>query len=606
MGKVWNNFKILLIPPNKGDIRVRCDVACCSDDSCSIECGDGKDKCNPDTDFCENQETVASSEITEPSTWQKMVHYLPHQWKIFKKKEKKKIEAIKKLEEFEMDNDFSSPLDTFIGWAVDVTASVYMLWLVIAILIAWIIWGIVSGGSDVWQIAMQDGQSIQTYVWDTFLMRQQLDDNEKFLILAGKLKSRVETIKRLIRKLQDEHPDFEVADKIEEIFDLTNHEARSVQFKKKGWFDKCSEMVSKYLGNLYAVIIYWIGIFIWIGCGKIENNNGTAEAPLMQTFSNNWQMYINTAVAIELLFTSVFLEHVRASSNEYIMEQIKVFNKLDYDLEALARQITMDNEENLLITVKRCPRDKIQRWISVYANIIGNGLGLIISTGVFIAWFCIGHPMDWNDNWWLVIGTYTGLVGFIDGFVLREVFFSLTTYEHDQFYDLFEESQGIIDQCGISNELKRYKPKITLDTKISLWINDLCSSKWSVIVSVVIVIGLIIMACAMMWSETAQLVCNTPTMIIEGFFLLILIQAHNWADAERSNMIGELVKSRMLVYNYFDACFNQYYNGDEKMLKTVEFDECSHIESVSRHSDSCEDDIEEDVISEIIDHNTLT
>jgi hypothetical protein len=59
----------------------------------------------------------------------------------------------------------------------------------------------------------------------------------------------------------------------------------------------------------------------------------------------------------------------------------------------------------------------------------------------------------------------------------------------------------------------------------------------------------------MVWSETAQLICLSPTMIIEGFFLLILIQAHNWADDERSNMVGELTKSRLYIHNYVDACF---------------------------------------------------
>lgn len=577
---------------------MRCDVAFCPG-TCTKESKTGKDESSLENECCDTRE------IEHLTIWQKTLHFLPHNWTIFRKKEIKKIENIKKLEEFEIDNDGVSPLDTFIGWVVDITATLEFLIFIIAILIAWIVWGAATGAPDVWQIAMQDGQSIQTYIWDTFLMRQQLDDNERFLILSGKLKSRVETVKRLLDKVQIEHPDFNIQDKLDEIQNLDNHEGKKVHLKEKVWFDKVSEFVSKSLGNLYAVIIYWIGIFVWIGCGKIPNNNGTQDDPLMQTFSNNWQMYINTAVAIELLFTSVFLEHVRAQSNVYIMEQVKMFNRLDYELEALARQITGDMEENQLITIKRCPRDRIQTWISFYANIIGNGLGLIITTCVFIAWFCIGNTMHWDDNWWLVIGTYTGLIGFIDGFVLREVFFSLTSYEKEKFNELFEESQGIIDQCGIPYELQEYKPKKTLDVKVSLWINDVCSSKWSVVLSVWIVIGLIIMACAMLWSETAQLICNTPTMIIEGFFLLILIQAHNWVDEDRINTLNQLVTSRMLIYNYFGVCFHEYLDGVAK--KPIDFKECSEIQEDNSNSDSCEDEINlpDDVISEIIDYNTI-
>ena len=44
--------------------------------------------------------------------------------------------------------------------------------------------------------------------------------------------------------------------------------------------------------------------------------------------------------------------------------------------------------------------------------------------------------------------------------------------------------------------------------------------------SVGVVILLLVSASAMGWSETAQLLCNTPTMIIEGGMLLVLMMAH--------------------------------------------------------------------------------
>jgi low-affinity ferrous iron transport protein len=545
--------KVILVPPNKGDIKVRCKITTLpSSEYLNIDTKDNDEKYT-------NETIIPTS--TEKSASKNILTYISHNLSLLFNRKKDKfqneINAIEKLEEYETDNDYASPLDTFIGLAVDITGSGYMMVLVILILIAWIIWGALAGAPDNWQIVMQDGQSIQTYVWDTFLMRQQLDDNEKFLILFAKLKSRLGTHKRLILKLQTKYPEINFISRMEEIKNLENHEFRHVKFNKKKTFDKISEIASSILGNLYTVIIYWIGVFIWIGCGSIPLNNGTKDEPLLQKFSNNWQMYINTAVAIELLFTSVFLEHVRFKSNEFISKQIDVFNHLDRDLECIERQFCNDLQDNELIVIKRCPRDKIQKGISFYSNVIGNGLGLIISTCVFITWFGIGNVMHWSSNWWLVIGTYTGLVGFIDGFVLREVFFSLTNYEHDFFYEIFDDSQKLLDICDIPIEMKKYEAKITFDVKISLWINKVCSNKWSVIWSCGVVLGLIIMACALLWSETAQLICNTPTMIIEGFFLLILIQAHNWADAERSWLINELIKSRMLVYNYVDVCYGE-------------------------------------------------
>ncbi|GME88696.1 unnamed protein product [Ambrosiozyma monospora] len=53
-----------------------------------------------------------------------------------------------------------------------------------------------------------------------------------------------------------------------------------------------------------------------------------------------------------------------------------------------------------------------------------------------------------------------------------------------------------------------------------------------------------------MWSETAQLVCNTPTMIIEGFFLLILLQCHGYTDEKRRYAIVQMKNSREVLRSY--------------------------------------------------------
>ena len=571
-------MKVILVPPKKGDIIVRCNLA---RDEPTCHTMDIEEKVTQTPGSVDSTEDSKLTLLSRLRIWMKPVAQ--------KQNDVEKMETIDKTEEFESENDYTSPLDDFIGYAVDVTGSVYMLIFVILILVAWVLWGALTGASDVWQISMQDGQSIQTYIWDTFLMRQQLDDNENFLVLSGKLKSRLESHKRLVKKLQAEFPErAQMTPELEQrVRSLEKFKEKLItQAEKATLFDRISETCSNCLGNLYSVVIYWTGIFIWVGCGNLPNNNGSKEHPQMEKWSNNWQMYINTAVAIELLFTSVFLEHVRARSNKVIMMKVDIFNQMDIELERLERCTCQDYQENEIVIVKRCPRNSVQSMISFYAHVIGNGLGLIISTCVFIVWFAIGDLMNWSANWWLVIGTYTGLIGFIDGFVLREVFFSLTQHEHKEFYTLFEESQELVDMIKLPLTLKRYEPQINFDVKVSIWINNICSSQWSVITAVVVVLGLIIMASAMVWSETAQLICNTPTMIIEGFFLLILIQAHNWADDERSNMVSELTKSRLYIHNYVDACF---CNMGEK---NSEGDEDGDGDSDSDNSDG-ESDIDE-------------
>ena len=46
-----------------------------------------------------------------------------------------------------------------------------------------------------------------------------------------------------------------------------------------------------------------------------------------------------------------------------------------------------------------------------YANFIGSIGGIVLSIVLLAVWLVIGSVMGYsNDNWWLIIGTYTGLV----------------------------------------------------------------------------------------------------------------------------------------------------------------------------------------------------
>ena len=72
----------------------------------------------------------------------------------------------------------------------------------------------------------------------------------------------------------------------------------------------------------------------------------------------------------------------------------------------------------------------------------------------------------------------------------------------------------------------------------------ICAHPIAVIASVVVVVALIAVATGLRWSETGQLLCNSPTMIVEGFLLLVLFQAHNLVVVERRREVGECLGRR--------------------------------------------------------------
>lgn len=466
---------------------------------------------------------------------------------------------IKTLDKYELDdNEYEahlSPLDKSIKLFVKITSSIYGFALACIILVVWIIIGAIYKAPDNWQIVMQDGQSIQSYIWDTLLMRQQLDDNNSFLVLYGRLKSRSTTHKRILENI---HKDGFVLDVDEKYKDIEN----MTKLKSEDYFSKFSTAAGHVLGSLPAVIIYWAGVFVWVGCGALYYPSGneppftgdhTGSNPKYSRFTDSWQMYINTSVAVVIMVTSILLGNVRLRSDRFVCAQIEQINVLDCKLESLGRNLTNDIIENELVEVPPCERRGFKKVISFYADIIGNGVGMLFSIAVFAAWIGIGHVMEWNSNWWLIIGTYTGLMGYIDGFVLREVYQSITEYEEKKFAELVADSQALLDISGINYQLKKPVLNQTLGYKISHFNNMVCSNQWSVIASIITVIALICIASGLKWSVTGQLICNTPTMIIEGFCLMILIQAHGWADYKRRFVVKQLAISRELLLKYYQS-----------------------------------------------------
>lgn len=128
-------------------------------------------------------------------------------------------------------------------------------------------------------------------------------------------------------------------------------------------------------------------------------------------------MYINTAVAVVLFVTSVILENVRWRNDQFVCLQIEEINTLDCKLEPMGRYLINDQQENEVVEFPACERRGIRKYTSYYVEIIGTGIGLVITNGVFCAWLGVGHIMGRNSNWWLIIGTYTGLMRYIKGFV---------------------------------------------------------------------------------------------------------------------------------------------------------------------------------------------
>ncbi|GAN09411.1 iron/zinc ion transporter [Mucor ambiguus] len=416
------------------------------------------------------------------------------------------------------------------------------------LLVAWAIVGGVLGAPEIWQIVMQDASSIQCYVSDSLLMRQQQNYTYKLLTIISQLRSRVGTVDRILRSTQahqgmnaQQPSDMAIKDDVGD----------AVKMPSENLFDRVCNFASMAVGSMASLAIYWGGILAWIGVGHSLE------------FSDLWQLYINTGVAVELTFTSMFLQNTRRRHMEYLEKCLKRIMETDVELELLLREQTDDNEPNPMVCIDPPQVSRAIRAIDYYGDVIGTGIGAFISVCVFITWIGIGNMMEYSSDWWLVIGTYTGLVGFVDGFVLRNVYFRQDEMLDKQFDILFDNDARLYQFLNIPLPTKPFEEDRSVITRISNWMGRVCAMPIAVLFSLVVILALIAVASAMKWNQTGQLLCNTPTMIIEGFLLIVLIQAHNMSNIKRRVQLHDILIRRLQLLEFAKINTNVYHVNEK-------------------------------------------
>ena len=146
---------------------------------------------------------------------------------------------------------------------------------------------------------------------------------------------------------------------------------------------------------------------------------------------------------------------------------------------------------------------------------------------------------------WLLIGTYAGLVGLNDGFVLRNVQAEVRDYETAQFESVTMLDEEVFAAVQIPLPPTITLPAPTISDKVSLMVGHLTAHAITVLIGVLVIVGLIVGASALNWSTTGQLLCNVPPSIVETFFMIVLITGHSLADAERRVQLRNLYQRRL-------------------------------------------------------------
>lgn len=116
--------------------------------------------------------------------------------------------------------------------------------------------------------------------------------------------------------------------------------------------------------------------------------------------------------------------------------------------------------------------------------------------------------------------------------IRRNVYFRGASLVDAEFHVLVEEDAALCELLGTQLSPKMATAHISsLQDRIGNKVGDWCSRSGAVLGSCLVIVAVLAIATGMSWSETGQLICNTPTMIVEGF--LLLIQAHKVTHRQR-------------------------------------------------------------------------
>jgi len=376
-------------------------------------------------------------------------------------------------------------LDKVVAWSGSEPVFLFIL----AALLAWAFAGIKLHTDENWQVAISDVQAIVSYIFDSLLMRQQLNAHEEALVAVAQLRSRATSHRRMLGLLLEQQP-------------VKRHEGEQTKTQpeppfqlslpEESRFGRFVTRASVLLGHIGFICVYWISIILWLGFGP---SNG---------WSNEWQLYINSATSALMVFVFSFLANIRERHSEHARVCLEATFRVDSHLERKLRSITGDKLPNIEVIIEPPKVNWLQRAIYYYSDLVGTLVGIAILFVVITVWLAIGPLLHFDSNWWLLIGTYAGLIGLNDGFVLRNVQAHLKDFETLQYEQLNEEGRDIFFWIQVPF-IKQESTKPSLSSKVSLTIGRVCAHEMTVLAGVLLIFALIAGSSALRWDVTGRL-----------------------------------------------------------------------------------------------------
>lgn len=445
-------------------------------------------------------------------------------------------------------------VDRWLDVVVRVAGSAPVFLVIVGGLLTWALLGIPFGNNDIWVAAISDVQAILCYVFDSFLMRQLLREYSELTAAFVEIKSRNSSHQRMLAQVKARLG----PEKTRRVAALCEEEPlRPLDQGQKAQspFAKVIIVVAQMFGHLTTVVLYWVCIFIWLGFG---HHCG---------WSTRWQLYINDATSALMILVFAFLACLRECYADYTNTCIDAIFRLDCSLEKTLRHLTQDDLANATEVIVPPKESFLQVLVFYYADVVGTLAGIVILVIVVITWAALGPVFAYNNTWWLLIGTYAGLVGLFDSFVLRNVQAKVHGYIGGQAHSVEEGDTAIFSEVSVPTPAVETVGEQSLSRRISRRMDKISSHLMMVVAGFLVTIGCLTASSAMHWTLTGQLISNVPPSVIETFFMLILITGQNDAEAEARVDLTNIYNRRQRLLSFVK--YTQSVYGEEMNVDAV-------------------------------------
>ncbi|GIC88106.1 uncharacterized protein Aud_004497 [Aspergillus udagawae] len=453
--------------------------------------------------------------------------------------------------------DASSRLvDRWLDAVVRFAGSAPVFLFILGGLLAWALMGIRFGNSDVWVAAISDVQAILCYVFDSLLMRQLLREFTEQRKAMVKLQSRCNSHYRMLLKVKNKlgaEGIHQVSEKCQnEPLQPLDHGSRAQTL-----FARCIIYTAKRLGHIITVGMYWVCIFIWVGFGPTCG------------WSDRWQLYINDATSALMVLVFAFLACLRECYADYTNICLDAIFRLDSTLESGLRRLSEDDEPNITMLDIPPRENYLQKVIYYYADIVGTLVGILFLIAVIITWAAVGPVFQFSNSWWLLIGTYAGLVGLFDSFVLRNVQNKVHQNTKNQVRHVEALDKELFAGLSVPIPVVDDRKVLSVTRRISRKMDAISSHLLMVVAGFLLTIGCVIASSALRWSLTGQLISNVPPSIIETFFMLILITGQNDAEAGARVDLANIYYRRQRLLAFVKHASSYCLNQEEVEVETA-------------------------------------